>query len=112
MARCMPSSYHPIHMHILHQIGAQTIEIDSQAERESSFTHVIQEFSLCLLTLMTRFDPSVGMSAMLQVSSSLPAPGRGVKSMLSPRSITWRQVRSRWPTVDTGHHMSSKKPEL
>ena len=46
------------------------------------------------ITLITRFEPSVGMSATLQVSSSLPEPETGVKSMLSPKSITCRPTRS------------------
>ena len=41
-----------------------------------------------MLTFITRFESSVGTPSMLQVRLSSWEPGRTVKSMLSPRSMT------------------------
>jgi len=49
--------------------------------------------------LITRLLPSVGTPAMSQVSSSRRAPGSGVKSMVSPRSITCAQACALGPGV-------------
>jgi len=49
--------------------------------------------------LTTRLLPSVGTPGMSQVSSSRRAPGSGVKSSVSPRSITCARARTLEPGV-------------